>query len=62
MKKAIAMLGVFMMGGCQVAQDVKEGIQEAPATFWEEIRSVVMFIVNTVFESVVAWLQGLLGV
>ena len=61
MKRIIALATLVMLAGCQAVQDVKEGVEAAPQTFWDSAKEVVLFIANLLLGVVSGWLQGALG-
>lgn len=61
MKKLLAMLCVVSMVGCQQAEQIKEGVKEAPADFWTSLHSVLGFLIDLVSGVFFGWLNGLLG-
>lgn len=44
MRKLLALACVLSMGGCQFMNDTKDGIVNAPSTFWDSLRSVFMYV------------------
>jgi len=61
MKKILALASVFMMAGCEAAQEIKEGVHEAPETFWASVKEVIMFVADLVVNVLTGWLHGLFG-
>lgn len=61
MKRLMAMLCVVAMVGCQQAEQVKEGVKEAPADFWTSLHTVAAFLLDLVSGVLLGWAKGLLG-
>lgn len=60
MKKWLYMLPL-LLAGCQVAEDVKTGVEEAPETFWVAVREVLLYVWDLIVGALGSFLSGLLG-
>ena len=51
----------LVLAGCQVVEDVKEGVVSAPEDFWTSVREVLLFIWEILGGAIGSFLNGLLG-
>ena len=61
MKRVMMLATLVMLAGCQAVQDVKEGVEAAPQTFWDSVKEVTLFVADLLISIVSGWLQGALG-
>ena len=61
MKKILALATVMFMAGCEQAQQVKDGVKDAPVEFWAAIKEVLGFVFQLLVNVATGWFNGLFG-
>lgn len=61
MKRILALATMALMTGCEFANEVKEGVKDAPDTFWSSVKEVALFIGQLLINIATGWLTSLFG-
>ena len=60
MKRWLYSLAALPFVGCAAADQVATEIKEAPPELWDQIKGVLLWLVETVWDAVFSWFLNLL--
>lgn len=60
MKKLMFALPL-LLAGCQLGEEIKDGVVNAPVDFFTTLREVLLYVFDILVNAVGGWLTGLLG-